>query len=140
MKKNLIPKSTAKTAYGLLSDVCRFIIAEPQRIAMGVWKTRGIPSNTIETFSIFADAVPTITFPKCGTVGCIGGWTETLSNKRGHAADILGLDSDSADALFMQPALCAARNQQTVRHARAVISHVRRFQKQHAAQLKAKRV
>lgn len=39
----------------------------------------------------------------CGTVACIGGWTDRVIGTEGSAADRLGLDYEEADALFCPP-------------------------------------
>ena len=101
----------------------------------------------------------------CGTVGCIGGWTEGLmamcmksgavakgklasarlrlrtTGSAGHrlseAQDLLGITEQMANDLFFDRKLCEAEGQQTCTHARAVKRHIEAFQKKHAARLKA---
>lgn len=137
-----IPKSKAKTAYGVLSDVATLALKEPMRIAMATWRQQGDPGETIPSDSIFA--LRTVTLPKCGTVGCIGGWTETIvpvRRGRYHSAmAILGLDSAQQNELFYPKALTDAPVQQTQEHALAVVTHIRKFQKKYKAQLLAKAV
>lgn len=62
-----------KKAITLLRKVKKHILAEPRRIYM-------------DGFAIKADAdvvwEKNIKLPACGTVGCIGGWTVMLSDKR----------------------------------------------------------
>lgn len=139
-KRSLIPKSKAKTAYGLLSEIAKLALAEPKRLRMGMWLDR-------EAALTFEDA------PACGTVGCIAGWAVMLRGTRKQqremetnvycdfsdapAAAVLGLDSDQAHELF-NPQVDGSYG--TLTHARNAVRRIRRFQKQHAKQLKAKAV
>lgn len=131
--KSLIPKSKAKTAYGLLSEVAALVRAEPKRLAMAIWTTDGDE-----------DLPPTGVFPACGTVGCIGGWTETLMRERGieypDAPTILGLVGEQSALLFCPSRLMNAANQQTPEHAAETVAHIHKFQKRYRAQLLAKKV
>lgn len=137
--KKGMPKSRAKTAYGLLGEIARLALAEPKRIRMAWWLTD-------------PGAMPEDKRPACGTVGCIGGWVLTLKGTRAqqrdalrgavtdagdNAAAILGLKESQAHALF-DPFVRGRAG--TVTQARAVAARIRRFQKQYAAQLKAKAV
>lgn len=79
-----LPKSKAKTAWGLLSDVIRAIRAEPKRIDMDTFGQRRPESNG---------------GPSCGTVGCFAGWVAVLGghdirreevDAEGVAIDLLG--------------------------------------------------
>lgn len=128
--KCVIPTSKAKTAFRLLTEVIDLVADEPKRMDMGEWhSTAG------------SDVAPRRGFPKCGTVGCIGGWCETL--KPGHdVSDLLDLSADQLDELCYHKSLIehAESFGQTRVHANRVIAHIRRFQKKYAAQLKAKRV
>lgn len=133
-----LPKSKAKTAYGLLSEVAKLIVAEPKRYDQRNYLLTPDGPNA----SMFSD------FPACGTIGCVAGWVVTLKAKRGRrtpnedvcevAADLLGLHDSQVNGLFGMftvPGLS-----QTAIHASNGASHIRRFQKAHAAQLKAKKV
>lgn len=124
-KKNLIPKSKARTAYGLLSSIIALVRDEPRRMRMMSW---GTPMDYLHAGQR----------PACGTVGCIGGWTEIL--RPGAPAGVtLGLDRDQEHDLFFGD-LCGDAQQGTKRHAKRVIRMIEHFQQQYAAQLKAKRV
>lgn len=125
-KTSLIPKSKAKTAYGLLSEIAALVRDEPRRMRMQNWQT---PVVDLETHQV----------PACGTVCCIGGWVDTLKPSMVQAADILGIDSAQEQELFFGP-LCRDATQGTPLHATRVVAMIRKFQKKHAAQLKAKRV
>lgn len=144
MNSNLIPRSKAKTAYGLLSEVARLILEEPKCYNQRTWVclvTDGFPSPA--------------EFPACGTIGCVAGWVTTLkipdkvaaTTRYGggrsklvmyQAQDILGLDSLQNEELFDGD---AARGEPCTRqYARSGASHIRRFQRKYRAQLLAKKV
>lgn len=126
-----LPKSKAKTAHGVLSEICALVLAEPRRLSMRTWC---ISRDMLAPGEDARDYVAR-GFPSCGTVGCIGGWTETL--RPDAAARItLGIDRDLGEELFYPRELLAQR-EQTVAHARATVAHIRRFQRKYAAQLKA---
>lgn len=130
--KGKLPVSKAKTAYGLLSEIAALAIAEPKRMLMSEWKI------TLET--VTEEGIqPKGGFPACGTVGCIGGWVETLKPSSPGAGLVLGLSVLQEDDLFFGD-LCSAPNQQTAKHAHAVARHIRRFQKKYRTQLLAKKV
>jgi hypothetical protein len=138
MKK--VPKSKAKTAFDLLSDVAALALAEPRRIHMNFWRLTSTDTNV--------SAVVPQGFPACGTVGCIGGWTEQIARGRKRDAEvILGLTHAQRMELFYPKALLAdagsareAGNAQTPKHAERVVAHIRAFQQKYADQLKAKAV
>jgi hypothetical protein len=138
MTKKSLPKSNAKTAYGLLSEVRRLILAEPKRY------------NQTDTIS-FRDrpdcwSIDTGKWPACGTVGCVAGWVTMLKSPDraelydvlAPAAQILGLDSEQRHELFRGSA--AGISSQTVAHAKAGARHIAQFQQKYAKQLKAKAV
>jgi len=136
--KSKLPKSKAKTAYGLLSEVRRLILAEPKRYNQYCLLTvRSSRSNALRG-NYFTD------FPSCGTIGCVAGWVATLKadSVRGDiwnkARHILGLDEREGEILFWASA--AQGPSQSLQHARNGAKHIARFQTRHAAQLKAKRV
>lgn len=130
--KNLIPKSRAKTAYGLLSEVRRLILAEPKRYDQATYIARE-PTWYLKEL------------PACGTIGCVAGWVATLKHGKPFtyaqtptiAASILGLGHEWADLFTPSAALGKAQSPQ---HARSGAALIRRFQKKYAKQLKAKRV
>lgn len=65
-----IPRSTAKTAWGLLQDVKRAMREEPRRVDMDTWLRRMDPRNLCyECYEA----------PACGTVGCFAGWVVLLA-------------------------------------------------------------
>lgn len=129
MKTTKIPKSRAKTAYGLLGEIRALALDEPKRMEMCSWG--GVVGNA--RFRREA--------PACGTVGCIGGWVNVLHPKsREEGARIaLGITYDQADELFYGD-LCTDDDQGTMKHARRVGALIRKFQKKYRAQLLAKKV
>lgn len=133
MKTELIPKSKAKTAYGLLSEVVAIITAEPMRLDMNDWLShRGKHDDAWNS--------PPKGYPVCGTVGCIGGWVDTLKGREcGAATEILGLSDTQEHRLFMPSGLMNMQPQ-TLAHARATVKHIRMFQKKYRKQLLAKKV
>lgn len=132
--KTHLPISTAKTAYSLLSDIAQLALDEPKRMRMATVLAVG----------------DTNSFPACKTVGCIAGWTDMLTTTSAtmewgeiimeRATATLGLTTRQRDELFCDGRLCGARNQQTPKHAKSVVAHIRRFQKKNRAQLIAKKV
>lgn len=145
-KTSLIPKSKAKTAYGLLSEICALALEEPKRIMMADWLVTKSAGNY----------EPAQGFPACGTVGCVAGWAITLRPTRARtihrdfgqykedegerAGRLLGLSTDQCNALFTPDGLTESDDQQTPKHAQAVVAHVKAFQKRHRGQLLAKKV
>lgn len=148
MKLRPIPKSKAKTAWGLLADVKRAILAEPKRADMGVFRRTVRPEHG---------------GPACGTVGCFAGWVTLLHNPRwpappssvwepspiaNKAHEILGegcnfytvpgpddyvFNSGDGDA-------CQRTRAGTKAHARAVVARIDKFMRVNAKVLKAKKV
>lgn len=147
MAKSVMPKSKAKTAYGLLSEIRKLILEEPKRYYQGAWKVR--PTD-----------VPPELRPACGTVCCVAGWVDTLKSARpvidGFAWDfemdmpavsasairILGIGPTAAADLFHGNAAGtrADTGRSVANHAKRGAAHIARFQKKYAAHLKAKRV
>lgn len=131
-----LPRSKAKTAYGLLSEIRALILAEPKRYDQKntlVVRDKDIPSGDY--------------FPSCGTVGCVAGWVTKLKSRRPmheqnvlrFAARVLGIDYEKqGDELFNGYA--ADGESQTVEHAESGAAHIARFQKKYRAQLLAKSV
>lgn len=136
-KKSASPQSKAKTAYGLLSEVCGLIAEEPKRYDQGLFVVRKSDTDWTNYVS---------DMPKCGTVGCVAGWVATLKARKRFtyddvsliAANVLGIDHVGADELF-SPSKVSGYGQSR-QHAANGVAHIRKFQKKHAAQLKAKRV
>lgn len=146
--KSLIPKSRAKTAFGLLSEIRRLILAEPKRYNQERYIARVGGRND-------ADEIDPEIYPKgapaCGTVGCVAGWVATLKHgdafayleTAGMAAASLGLTHIQAGELFGGDALDQLIGNacpQTKAYAQAGAAHIARFQKKYAQQLKATKV
>jgi hypothetical protein len=137
MTKN-VPKSKAKTAYGLLSEVRKLILEEPLRYNQACFIER---RKDWESSHL---SMPH--FAACGTMGCVAGWVATLKHPDEFsycetsrlAAEILGLTSDQEDLLFDGEA--AKGREQTLAHAKSGAAHIARFQKKYEKQLKATRV
>jgi hypothetical protein len=80
----------------LLRTIQRHILAEPKRFRMLDWIEKQTPTDP----TYIADDSERVSFPKCGTVACIGGWAVLLSKKKPsetgyegyRAAKILGLN------------------------------------------------
>ena len=140
MKLKSIPQSKAKTAWGLLQDVKRAILAEPKRIDMTVFQERKWPSDR---------------GPACGTVGCFAGWVCAL---RGHRTYDWGVDSRVYEILGHhidyytvnggnnhvfnsgEGDACDRTKPGTKAHARAVIARINKFMRLNQSALKAKKV
>ena len=108
LKLKKIPALTRATnAYRFLTVTLVGVITdEPKRMHMRTWRQRRMePGKRV---------------PDCGTIGCIGGWTELLVNPGGHrsASSILGFQHDShhTDELFFPEDLCNDDAQGTKRH------------------------
>lgn len=153
MKTKALPKSKAKTAYGLLSEVCELITEEPKRYAQRFYIARKGKIATTKRTSYLADDNNEVSdFPACGTVGCVAGWVTVLKGPKRFrywhthsiAAKILGLPDNQdgwsyqSDELFGSEA--ATGNSQTPEHAAAGVAHIKKFQAKYASQLRAKRV
>jgi hypothetical protein len=140
MTKTTLPKSTAKTAYRLLTEIRGLILAEPKRYNQSRFIAR---ANGVG----LADTHTELGFPACGTVGCVAGWVATLKHSASFkyvqtetiAAKVLGLDEKQRWELFSGSA-CIATDPQTIEHAEQGAAHIAAFQKKYAKQLKAKAV
>ena len=79
MKRKLkpIPRSKAKNAYDLLTDVRTAIVEEPKRLDMSWWVFRG--RRLAKLLSSRRRATEA---PACGTIACAAGWTVLLAGKR----------------------------------------------------------
>ena len=142
MKLQSIPKSRAKTAYGLLSEVKRLIVEEPKRYDQTIFLSR-LGDMWLEPND----------YPACGTIGCVAGWVVAIKCERilptyqiaEKATKILGLSPEQADELMES---CALENytkkelptEGTRAYAKLGARHITRFQKRYTRQLKAKRV
>jgi hypothetical protein len=129
-----MPRSRAKTAYGLLMDVKRIILEEPRRLHMGL-----VCIQDADTM-----AVNGLARPECGTVGCIAGWVNVLSESRNvlsvwDAAVTLGINyGDTGDELFCPDFM--NEQPQTKAHARKTAKHIDRFVAKHKKHLMATRI
>jgi hypothetical protein len=128
-----IPRSKAKNAYELLSEISELIMDEPKRYDQHCW---------LDTEGGHAKQ------PDCGTVGCIAGWIVILRAKRlpssmsgiqERATRILGLKDDQTWDLFHGNA-CGYTKEQTQAHARRGAQHIKDFQTAYKEQLLRKRV
>jgi hypothetical protein len=120
-RKALIRRIRPQTAFTFLDRTLpKFILEEPRRMEMGTWCERGRRGR---------GSAP------CGTVGCVGGWTEILT---GHsdAATVLGLRGSQTGELFFNDLMYDA-DQGTIRHAKRVVQRIRGFAKEHEEQLRA---
>lgn len=141
-KRTAVPRSKAKTAYGLLSKIAALIVDEPKRYHQGRFlDVKNADDNPRD-------------YPSCGTVGCVAGWVVTLKGKQGNrtlyplvgstARKILGISDAQSYELFHADALDTADHQgpppQTAAHARKGAAHIRKFQKAHRAQLLEKKL
>jgi hypothetical protein len=139
--KITIKKSTAKTAFGLLSEIRQLILEEPKRYDQQSWRT---PQDEILPGEM----------PACGAVGCVFGWVDLLKSSRPitmkqldlsdslfakRGMRILGLSRTQAAELYHGGA-AGGRRSDLKGHARRGAAHIARFQKKYASQLKAKRV
>lgn len=118
--KRLSPKAIA-----LLRRVKAHILKEPRRIDMSTW---------VEYEWYDDENDRSRPWPKCGTVGCIGGWVEVLSDAptNWHAAkELLKINDEQAGELFYDAALMNAAHKQTPGHAKAVARHIERFIRRH---------
>lgn len=132
--KAKMPTSRATNAYQLLEDVRQIILAEPKRYNQMTILRRGRG----------LDWTPIEERPACGTIGCVAGWVTVLNSPRSHnpitaAQRILGLDEDQLSQLVRGDA-AGLRNGRLTAHAHRGAAHIAHFLKQHAKQLKAKRV
>lgn len=150
-----LPRSRAKTAWGLLQDVKRAILAEPRRINMGLF---------VDTTA--DQLLPENKVPACGTVGCFAGWVSILGRPTGEenreriggyddydATRILNGD-DNEDSLNLFTVgryrnyvfngglgdRCAKTKPGTVAHARAVVARINKFMRVNEKALKARKL
>lgn len=144
VKTEPLPRSKAKTAYGILSEVRRLILKEPLRYC----QTRYIARVDSDGHSV--DSIgPTHVVehaPPCGTVGCVAGWIATLArgdkftyNDTQHIAEgVLGLNYDETMELFKGQAV--GGTPQTLDHAKRGAAHIAAFQKKYSKELRAKQL
>jgi hypothetical protein len=130
-----LPRSRAKTAYDLVSDVIRAILAEPKRVDMGVYRDKRLPEDG---------------GPACGTVACFAGWVNILAGNHGPWGDIdaeitLGVDLNyytaGEDGWYVFNAGGGGDIKGRVgtkQYAYSVVKRIRKFQRINAKALKAK--
>lgn len=132
--KTKIPKSRAKTAYGLLSEIVALIRDEPRRLDMSM----PLDTNAKDAYELA---------PSCGTVGCVAGWAVMLRGNPNakipittQGADILGIPNAVADLFYVFPKSSRDDNkpETLTRHAAEEIKIIRAFQKTNRKQLLAK--
>ncbi len=142
MKIKGLPRSKAKTAYGLVMDARRAIADEPKRANMSTYVDERSPENG---------------GPACGTVGCFAGWIILAANRvdpvnetvydatvahrligeevdyytvsRGHHV----FNSGAGDA-------CAQTEPGTRPHAKAVLARIDKFVAVNKAKLRARKL
>jgi hypothetical protein len=138
MAKAALPRSKAKNAYDLLSDVCDVVLAEPKRLQMVTW---------LEFAASARKWLEPDEIPVCGTVACVAGWAVILKRGRRRveecpdcdiptvAGELLGLDPALKETLFGTMPLAEGGS---TAHVEQEVAFVRAFQAKHEAQLKAK--
>ena len=132
-KLKAIPKSRAKTAWGLCQAVKRAILAEPKRVDMGVALERRLPQAG---------------GPSCGTVGCFFGWSCLLAGVViGDSPMSLFGDCDfytvgTGSYVFNAGSgdACEDTKPGTSAHARAVVARIDKFMRVNEQVLKAHRL
>lgn len=143
-KLKALPRSKAKTAWGLLRDVRKAILEEPKRANMR---------------TSIADRHPHEGGPACGTVGCIAGWTTILAGKDHdfqntirRARMILGQTLDyytvgRGDTIFGRDVFnsgegdrCQNTRPGTQAHADAVVKRLDKFMRINATALRKRRL
>lgn len=139
-----LPKSKAKTAYGLLSEVRRLILKQPLRYCQARYIAR-VGSNGRDVDQI-GPTHSVMYAPPCGTVGCVAGWIATLARGNNFnygetgpiAEQVLGLDFEATLELFKGGAVKGPA--QTPEHATNGAAHIAAFQKKYSKELRAKQL
>jgi len=130
-----IPRLTEPvTAYHFLTEtLVKVVRDEPRRMFYRTWITTPDAGRSTRR---------RLDFPDCGTVGCVGGWTELLvAGKMTWGLDsahyLLGLTAEQGDDLFMNQRLWASSllDKNDAAHAEKIIAHILRFAEEHKAQL-----
>lgn len=144
MSTTALPKSKAKTAYGLLSEIRKIILDEPKRYSQYTLIQFGEPGEEDDLEGDYC-----YDFPSCGTIGCVAGWVYALKNPRARirfaideplefVVNKLKLTEDQSNELFSGTVVSGFP--QTQDHAINGAEHIAKFQKKYAAQLKRTRV
>lgn len=138
-----IPRSKAKTAWGLCADVIRAIQAEPKRANMGTFGRSWPPEEG---------------GPPCGTVGCFAGWLCLL--RTGHIDSSIDTDWHAQQLLDPKHVMnfstvghtgqyvfnsgdgdrCDATISGSAAHARATIARIRTFMQVNRTALKRQKL
>jgi hypothetical protein len=122
-KKTTLPKSNATNANELLDEIAALAREEPKRIRMGCYletlesAPRGRPLTGIDEW------------PKCGTVGCIAGWTLVL-----RGIPPAGINTSGAASMTTRTRKAPPNTPRRLWHISGV------FRRKYAQQLKAKAV
>lgn len=139
-----IPKSKARTAYGLLSEVCKIIRDEPKR-----YNQLAVLVKQDNYSSVNLSYFTKLGFPSCGTVGCVAGWVHELKGNKNDwvlssAGRILGLINNQVNEFFNENALHELNKEgfepQTKEYAELGVQHIQAFQEKYKKQLLAKKV
>lgn len=119
----------------LVHDLTAVVDDEPRRMQMGQWHKRHHPLFRPTLFK-------SGTLPPCGTVGCVGGWTEIMVWDAGgemcgwqSAANTLRLSDVQQEELFFARDLVNDWDQGNRAHADRVIAHIRLFAERYKDQL-----
>ena len=147
MKTKQTPRLRAKTAYGWLAGVARLILEEPKRYNQELFirYARG--------YQPLSERFQTSSFPACGTIGCVAGWTAQsrypdrripYSAVSNTACEILGLTYEQAKELFNGSALDSNGEELpphgSLAYAELGVAHIRRFMKKYSKQLRSTRI
>ena len=128
-------------AYDVLERIKRLFLEEPKRVSMQYELRLRVDDRYQNN--------PT-SFPRCGAVGCIIGWTGILAGvaeaadgllafRGADAEDYLGITSDQGQELFYPDwwsSRTAHGGPQTRKYAAAVAKHISDFQAKYETQLK----
>jgi len=140
--RSLIPRLTKPmSSYDFLTKWLpeEVFLPEPRRLRMQWWHADA--TNGLGGLYGLLASTPNM-IPECGTVGCIGGWTELVLTGSARLEEVkvreaLGLTYEMADELFYDHAMCSLPNQGTRGHTLAVIRHIKDFARRHETELKA---
>ena len=132
------------SSWDVLERVKELVREEPKRMAMSVELVR-------KALQSYSDHAP-LGYPRCGAVGCIGGWSGILlqmvdwegkqSPVLADVAERMGLDWETQASDFFYPVRPGLHwsykaDVQTPEYAERVIKHIKEFQQLHKRQLKA---
>lgn len=135
----------------LTEDLPAVLREEPRRLWMNYWFESGHNVESLiadhfeehedycEQADINVEAEIDARKPPCGSIGCIGGWTEEILGPYTPAYLRLGLTRDQAHDLFYPDELLKDPEQGTAAHVERVIAHMAAFAKEHEQQLRSVR-